>query len=288
MARSVSTIYDSLIAEKNSQTALNDLQPNVDNSQTLLSDVSSPSRVSDWRFWLWLFSVGIWSLEVLWDLFKVELDEKINSAPVATPRWYQKESLLFQYGDTLVWIDNKYQYATINTLTQIIKRAAVVEGGGQVTIKVAKLVGSVVTKLTVIEKAAFQQYINLIKIAGTQTIIISDDPDLLKLAVTAYYDPLVLASDGSLLSDPSVFPLEDAINNYLSLLDFNGYVVLTKLVDSMQSATGVIDPVLTLTEAKFGTNPYSAVIIKYNAYAGHMIIDPAYPLSTQITYLPNV
>lgn len=288
MGRSIAEIYDSLIAEKNSQSALNDLEPGVDNAQTLLSDVASGSRVADWRLWLWLFSFGIFVLEAFWDIFKTELDDKINSAPVATKLWYQKKALEFQYGDTLVWLDNKYQYAVIDPTKQIVKRASVIDGGGQVTFKVAKLVGSVVTKLSIAEKAAFTQYINMIKIAGTQSIIVTDDPDLLKIAYTVFYDPLVLASDGSLLTDGAVFPVEDAINTYISTLDFNADMILTKLTDTLQLATGVVDPVLTLAEAKFGSNPYATVNVKYNAYAGHMIVDAAFPLSTQITYTANV
>lgn len=277
-----------MIAEKNAQASLNGLQPNIDSSQTLLSDVASPSRVADWRLWLWLFSFGVYVLEGLWDLFRSELDEVINNAPVGTTRWYQQECFKFQLGDTLIWLNNKYQYATVDTLTQIIKRAAVVENSGQVTIKIAKLVSGVITPLSVTEKAAFTQYINLIKIAGTQTVIITDVPDLLKIAYTIYYDPLVLANDGSLISNPSVFPAEDAVNAYVSNLDFNGDMILTKLTDAIQTATGVVNPILQTASAKYGANPYSNVIIKYNANAGHMKIDPAFPLSTQFTYLPNV
>ena len=288
MARKDTEIYDSLISEKNTNTALTYLAPSVDNSQQLLADVQSPSRVSDWRFWLWIFSVASATLENFWDLFRVELDAKINSAPVGTKPWYQKQAFLFQYGDSLVYINDKYQYATINAVAQIIKRCAVVDLGGQVIIKVAKLTGTVVTPLSVGELAAFQGYINKIKVAGTQTIFISDIPDKLKVAYTMYYDPLVLAANGSLLNNPSVFPAEDAINAYISNLEFNGDMVLTKLTDAAQSAQGIVNPVLTSAEAKYGSFAYATVVVKYNAYAGHMIIDPSFPLSTQITYVANV
>ncbi len=288
MARKDTEIYDALIAEKNAQVSLNGLQPSVDNAQQLLSDVQSPSRVADWRLWLWLYAVASATLENLWDLFKVELDAKINSAPVGTTRWYQKESFAFQYGDTLVYLNDRYQYATENLLLQIIKRAAVAENGGQVVIKVAKLVGTVVTKLSVGELASFQAYISKIQVAGSQIVIITDDPDLLKIAYTVYYDPLVIAADGSLISNPAVYPAVDAINACISSLEFNGDLILTKLTDAIQLAEGIADPVMTFAAAKFGSNPYVNITVKYNAYAGYMIIDPAFPLSTQLTYLPNV
>ena len=288
MARKLFDIVDAIIAEKNNQAVLNGLQPSIDSAQTILNDLNGPSRVSDWRLWCWIVGVAIWTQEKLWDAFKIELDTKINNAPFGTTRWYQQQALLFQYGDTLVWLDDKYKYSVIDAAKQIIARSAVVENAGQVVIKVAKVVSGVVTKLSAIEKAAFEQYILKIKGAGTQTIIISDDPDDLKIAVTAYYDPLVLAADGSLLTDAAVFPLEDAINNHISELDFNGDLVLTKLTDSMQAATGIANPIITLAQAKFGAGSYSAINVKYNAHAGHMVIDGSFPLNTQITYIANV
>jgi hypothetical protein len=288
MARTVAQIYLSIIAEKNNQTSLNALQPAIDSEQQLLSDVASPSKVADWRIWAYIMAIVIWTHEVLWDLFKSEVDAIVADAIPGTARWLRNQALLFQYGDSLTWIDNKYQYAVIDATKQIIKFSAVIETGGQIRLKVAKLVGGVPTKLNSTELAAFQVYINQIKFAGTNVLIISYDPDLLKITYSVKYDPLVLAADGSLISDPSIFPVENALNAYISGIEWAGIFNFTKSTDAIQAASGIVDPVITAAEGKPYAGSYAVINQNYESVAGYMQIDPAFPLSSTITYIANV
>ena len=55
------------------------------------------------------------------------------------------------------------------------------------------------------------------------------EADLLKVAYTIYYDPLVMNSDGELIADDTIKPVELAINNYIQNLPFNGILNLNKL-----------------------------------------------------------
>lgn len=292
MARTVTEIYDALVAEKESMATLNGLQPSVDTAQTLLDDLTNTSKVALWRLFLFLVASAMWVEETLWDDLVLEIEDKIVKGQYGGAAWFQDQCFKFQLGYTLVWLDNQFKYTDTTTApavaAQIIKRAAIVESGGQVRIKVAKLVGDVVTKLSGSELTAFDDYIRKIKPAGTNTLTISADPDYLKVSVRAYYNPEVLAADGSLLTDAGVFPLEDAIDNYISNLPFNGRMILTSLVDSMQSADGIVNPELLNAEAKYGALPYAAVVTEYIPDAGHLVVDPAYPLSASITYIAYV
>jgi hypothetical protein len=288
MARTINEIYLSIVAEKNNQPTINSLQPAVDSEQQLLSDVASASKVADWRLWAHIISVAIWVHENLWDIFKAEVDTIVADAIPGTARWLRNQALLFQYGDSLSWIDNKYQYAVIDTTKQIIKFSAVIETGGQIRLKVAKLVGGVPTKLNSTELAAFQVYINQIKFAGTNVLIISYDPDLLKITYSVKYDPLVLAPDGSLISDPSIFPVENALNAYISGIEWAGIFNFTKATDAIQAASGIVDPVITAAEGKPYAGSYALINQNYESVAGYMQIDPSFPLSSTITYIANV
>jgi uncharacterized membrane protein len=276
------------MAEKNNQPTLAALQPVIDDEQTLLSDLTSASKVAIWRLWLYITAVAIYVHETLWDLFRAEVEEIAASAIPGTARWYRDQTLNFQYGDALQWINNKWQYAVIDPTKRIIKRAAVVEIGGQVRVKVAKITGVNVVPLSTPELNAFDAYLNQIKFAGTNTAVISRLPDKLKVYYKVYYDPLVLSASGELLSNPGKYPVIDAITDYIANLPFNGDLVLTNLTDAVQSATGVVDPILQSAEATYGALPYSAIVELYNPDAGHMIIDPVFPLTSTITYVPNV
>lgn len=294
MSRTIGNIYNEMVLEKESMTTLNELQPSIDNSQTLLSDLSSGSKVAIWRLLFFVVAVGIWVHEVLFDKHKADIEKRANEIITGTPLWYREECFRFQYGDSIEWNGKQYIYLIHDTTKQIIKRAAVIEATGpqgqiQVRIKVAKLDSAdLPTPLTTAELTAFKEYIAKVKFAGTNIAIISRDADLLKISYDVTYDPLVINGNGELISDPSIKPVELAINNHIQNLPFNGILNLTSLTDAIQTAQGVIDPVLNNAEAKYGSLAYATINKNYNANAGHMKIDPAFPLATQLNYIANV
>lgn len=288
MARTLSDIYASLITEKNAQATLNGLQPNVESLQTMLTNLTTQSKVASWRLMLAVVAVALWAHEQLWDVAKAQLIDLADKAQAGTLRWYRDQCLYFQYGDTLIWLNGKYQYFTIDATLQIVQRAACVEAGGNLIIKVAKLVSGVVTPLSIPELAAFTAYINQIKYAGTVTQVVSAPADKLKLQYKVYYNPLVLAADGTLLSDGSTKPAEVAINDFITNLPFNGQLKLSAIDDALQAATGVVDISRTLAEATYGLLPYTTIVDFYYPNAGYLNIDAAYPLASNITYIPAV
>lgn len=288
MARTIQQIYDEMVAEKQSMSNLNLLQPNIDNSQNLLNDLTSSSKVAIWRLIFFVIAVSIWSLEKLFDQQKTEIEERAAELVTGTTLWYRDQALIFQNGDTLTWDGNKYSYPSINESAKIIKRAAVIEAGGQVRIKVAKLTSGLPVPLSLSEKTSFEAYINKIKFAGTNVDIISLSSDLLKISYKIVYDPLVLNLNGELISNTTIKPIELAITNHIQNLPFNGVLNLTKLTDEVQKASGVIDAIINSAEAKYGSIPYQPIIENYNAVSGHMSVDSFYPLSTLINYVPYV
>jgi len=288
MARTITEIYDEMVTEKQTMSSLNAFQPNIDNSQTLLTDLTSQSKVAVWRLLFFVAAVSIWVLETLFDKHSQEVEARANELITGPALWYRDQCFIFQYGDALTWNGKNYNYPIINDAIKIIKRAAVIEAGGQVRIKVAKLDSGLPVPLSASEKTAFETYINKVKFAGTNIDVLSLTSDLLKISYKVVYDPLVLNSNGELISDTSIKPVELAINNHIQNLPFNGILNLTKLTDSIQASLGVIDPIIQTAEAKYGSIPYQPIINNFNADAGHMVIDPAFPLSTQITYTPNV
>lgn len=287
MARTIPQIYDSLIAQKDTQSSLSTLQPAIDSAQQLLGDLTSTSKVSRWRLMLWIVATGIYVLEMLWDLTRKELQDIAANAIPGTTQWYANQALLFQFGYQLQYINNKYQYSNVDTAARIVTHSACLDNAGMVVLKVVKTVSGAYAPLSSTELAAFTSYINQIKYAGTATLIISRNADLLKIYLNVWYNPQVLDATGQLLTS-STFPVEDAINAYLASLPFNGRLDLSRLIDAVQLATGVVDQELVSAEAKVGVSPYVPFTVNYTSDAGHMIIDPNFALSTTITYLPNV
>lgn len=289
MSRTISEIYDALIVEKESNPALTTLSPAAGETATnLLAELTSGSRVAIWRLLLWIAAVGFWTLENLFDLHIEEIQLLGSQMITGTARWYWSKCFEYQHGDSLSYnaTTHRFEYATPNTAIQIVERAAVVDLSGLVKIKVAKLTSGLPDPLDVGELASFTEYINLIKFAGTNVEVISLAADLFHVELTVVFDPLILLPTGESIANAGTFPVEDAVNNYIQNLPFDGILSLTELTDAIQSVSGVVNPVITLAEARPVSGSYSTIdpVTGYNASAGHLIVDAGFPLNTSITY----
>lgn len=283
MARSLSEIYTAIVTEKNSQTSLQGLAPQADSLDNFGQDLNNDRKVAVWRIFAYLVALAIWTHELLWDQFKVELQEIVDAAPTGTVEWYQQQTLAYQYGYNLTYQNNKYVYSITDPSSQIVKLCAVTERvGSTLIIKVANLDASdLPLPLTTIEQNALFGYLQKIKFAGTRIAVISDDADLLKIIGEIYYDPIIPLPDLRI-------NVEAAIVDYIRNLPFNGVFKITGLIDTIQAVEGVTDAVLPTIETKYGALPYVAVNRIYTANAGHLDIDPAFPLSTNLSYNPSI
>lgn len=236
MSRTIAEIYDSLIAEKEAQGALDGLLPAPETFTNLLDAVTSNSKVGIWRMWAALVSVGHWTHEQLFDIFKTEANAIAAAAPAGTSLWYQEQFLAFQFGDALEYINSKYQYAVIDPTKRIVKRCAIEErSDGVVVAKVAKegVTGSP-EPLDGTELAAVQSYGAKKKFAGTKLAVLSLNADVLDVMFEVFYDPiipLVTVQAG----------VQAAIDAYIQNLPFNAKFSVTKFTDAIQGVIGVKD-----------------------------------------------
>ena len=285
---STKDIFNEINAEKTNYTELQNLQPNIDDSQELADDLNSPSKVAGWRLFVWIIASRINDLQELFKQHMQVVDDKSKKLVVGNYAWYQREALKFQYGNNLVWNSTtlQYSYPTEDPVANIVKLASATEGGDdKVMIKAAKLVGSIPQELTTPELTAFQTYMERVRFAGVRVEAVSRPADLMKISLKVYYDPLVMNTDGSLISDSGVFPVEDTINDYIKSLPFDGKFSVTELIDKIQLTTGVVNPLFQTAHAKFGSFAYTPITDYYNANAGYLKIDPNFPLSNSINYI---
>lgn len=290
MARSPKYWYDIMIAEKNTFATLSVYQPNIDSSQTLLDDLKTTSKVAVWRLLLWCVATAMYSFDVVLDLYKLYLESIAAKSRYGTLPWYASVAKEFQYGYSLSLIDLEYKYATVDESAKIIKLSSAKdnETDGSVNVKIATLSGTTPVPVGAPQLAAFTTYINQKKPAGIRVAVINEASDELRLYISANYDPLVLSSNGSLISDTAVFPLEDAAKAYLASLDFDAKFELMNCVDYLQAATGITSVYITSASARYGINPFVVFDQHYYPRAGHMVIDPSTPLSTTVTYTADV
>jgi len=306
MARTIATIYNAMITEKETFSNLSNLSPTAqaNPAQSLLTDLTSTSKVAIWRLIFYVIAVAIWIHESLWDIFLANVQTIISNAIPGTLQWYVATIKAFQYGYALTWNGSTFVYSTIDSTAICVNQCAITLSEGTLNIRVATLAGGTILQpLSVAQETALIEYIQNIKIAGTQFNVINQAADLLQIAYTVYYNPLIIyynssnGSDplnGSLISNPSVFPVNNAILNYIQTLDqifFNGNFQVSDLTDAIQAAEGITNVVATTVNAKSGSGAYQNILSVtgqiYQTAAGYLAIDPAYPLSSAITYIAN-
>ena len=288
MARTINEIQTEILNNKASAQELDALSILT---QAESQNVNSGSKVSEWRLWVWVVAVAIWTLEKLFDAFKIEIEERIAETRVHTRRWYREKALAYQYGDTLNESD---VYDVIDPDKQIVKYASVrkiiLSGHGALRVKVCKDNNGDLDVLTQTELDGFTDYMNQITDAGTMIIPTSTPADQLKLDLNVYYNPQLIDNTGTDLETGENVVM-NAIKSYLKRMDFDGRLILTKLVDALQEAKGVELPVLKYAAVRTDTGTYEDLFNMttgvreefYNPDAGWLQLDEA---NTVINYIP--
>ena len=203
-----------------------------------------------------------------------------NSRPHNIP-WYQEQAYAFLDGLALVWMDGQFKYNTTGVLNvaerKIIKRCAVIESNdGDLVLKVATQNGTLTEPLTAPQLERFKNYMQHMKDAGNRLRFINQPADLLKITLNVYVDIAVIdLVTGKLLNTTEeVYPIKDAIYNYLANLEFNGAFVKEFLKNEIQLAQGVKLSLIESLEWKYAAFPFVPVGEFKIAEAGYFSILP--------------
>lgn len=237
MARSITEIQQEILEAKANDTALDGL--------------NSTSKSAIWRLFIYIVSMAIWALEKLFDLHAVQVDEELAELKPHTARWYRNKALAFQYGFDLVADTDKFDNTGKTDeqieASKIIKYSAVVEKDSRLIVKIATEQGNKLTPVSAEQLSVFKEYINEIKDAGVKITVINYLPDLLKLSLRIVRDVLVLDSNG-MHRNTAKYPVNEAIQEFMKELPFNGELSLQSLVDKIQAVAGVTDLALDLAQ----------------------------------------
>lgn len=209
-----------------------------------------------------IVAAAIYVLEMIFEAYSAEVDSKTAAAVMASIPWYHKICLGYQHGDHLVLDErtSEYVYPEIDVTKQKVKYASCRDIGGGIYILVAGEADGTPVALSNDVLTAFREYIRIRKPAGILAEVYSYDPDLIRISMSVQYDPLIMNSDGSLISDPSAFPVEDAVNAYLAGIIYGGTFNKNKMIDAVQKAEGVVDLVLKDVSTKpSGAQSYTSV-----------------------------
>ena len=251
-------IQEEILAAKATASELNALEILTTSEQNLTS-ATSTSKVSIWRLWVWIISYVLWSHE------KIVSQNALNSRPQNLPN-FRAAILDYRDGLSLVWKDGAFTYDLTGVSDaeerKIIDRCAVLESNdGELVVKIAKDNAGNLQPVTIAEQNRISEYLRQIKVPGVKIRLINENADLLKANLTVYVDPLVIDLDtGKLLNvTGDVYPVINAINNYLANLEFNGAFVKNFFISTINSAEGVSLCTVELLQWKFAAFPYTDI-----------------------------
>lgn len=238
----------------------------TDNEKATLPNLTSTSRVSILRLFVFVVASVIWARQKRWEILQKDIDNRARQS-----RPFGKDDLIelalnYQHGDAIP-LTGVYDNTgvSIRDIAQkrIIARAAVdsfiVNGFGSVNVKAAKLVNNELEKIPAEELAGFDAYMKKQTGAGISISTQSDDADQLKVKFVIYFDPTIISSTGARLDGQDNAPAKTALKTYLkdkNIADFNGELSLDKLIDVEQKVSGFKAVFLEEASSTFGNRDY--------------------------------
>lgn len=193
-----------------------------------------------------IVALALFIHEQFFDQHVKEVDEKLANQKSGTKPWYKTMALAFQYGFDLVpdkdYYDNGTATAEQIEASKIIKYAAVDESAteSRIIIKIAGETDGVLSDFTdPAQVDAIRAYFQEIKWPGLITII-NYKADKLYLNIQIKRDALVLNAAGMSLLNAN-YPVNEALQEFMKELPFNGELRLSALVDKLQAVPGVLD-----------------------------------------------
>lgn len=285
-ARSTQDIFNHMVSEKNKYPSLAPLTNNRDTS-----------------VWRNIFMVVAKVINATETSLEAKINDLINvgnSLPVGTNKWYADQFKKFQLGYEMVYDTSigRWTYTTLDESARIIKSCSVTAEGRQLLIKTAKMnqQGDGLEGLDNNEKAAFLSFVSKIILVGTgiQSRVTADG-DLLRLGLNVKVNPNMINQYGQLVSNTSVYPVEDAVKKCLldhGIENFDSVFSLNMLVDAIQAIDGVQTVNVTMAIAQPQVAGYQSTDIKatalgeYTSFAGYLVIEDSgsYQLRNNINY----
>jgi hypothetical protein len=214
-----------------------DIKAQMDASYMEAFSLSSDqmSKAGIWRLVRGIVALSIYSLEILFDAFKIEVTALAASTEYGNITWWGNKMLAFQYNYTLTETNGRLAYDTIDESAKVIKYVSVRDVDGVLQIKIATTSGDSLGIINDADtRAAIDSYVNTIKPAGVATQVISNNADKLAFVTKFVFDAKLDRTD-------FIAAVKTQIKQYLKSIEFDGAFRINKFRDSLESVPGMIE-----------------------------------------------
>lgn len=250
-----------------------------------LTEFENSSKMSILDTFTWVTSACIWTFENVMDVFKIDLAKDLQNRINGTPAYFANALLKYQSGDDLVMNEEgtAFSYPNIDPSKRIITKVAYFEEEEKgfydkmVRFKIATGKPGAYYRIEEDELIAIRAYLNQILFAGQHARVVSRIGDVLIPRVVVYYD-------GAVTEDELYQSIENALNEYIQNIEFNGLVYSQKVIDCIQNVEHVTD----VSVSSDDTDHQGIFVAKYDDN-NHLIKDEHDNVQTKIGryYIPN-
>lgn len=223
------------------------------------------------------FAFAIWTLEVLFDKHRTEVERRIEQLEPHTLRWYVNKAKAFMYGYQLVKDADYYDITELSETdidkARVVKYAVASESNTVVYLKVAaRGEDGQPAKLNASQFASLTSYMNSVKDAGVAIKLVNENADNIRINMVVYYDPTVMNSDGA-VSDGTQ-PVLEAVKTVITNLPFNGVFRKSDLLAAVIDVPGVEVADVVSVKVKTANAADFADVMGYDKpYSGYYAID---------------
>lgn len=258
MARTTDDIFDQMVAEKTRRPEL--------------AVLTSPSDTAIWRLMLYTVAYCINVLERLWDIYRSEVEQRIDEIMPHRPKWYADKVKNFMANTTLIPDTDNYDTTGMTdqqiTAAKVIKHAAVTESTDTSAL-IIKVAGETDGKRAPLEEdieVQVRAYIQEVKDAGVAFILVNQAGDRYRCIVDIYYDAMKFEDD---VRQACIA----AITGYIENLPFNGEYTNMALIDTLQAVEGVHIAELKEVSASAIDGSFTAIDARAIPAAGYYAAD---------------
>ena len=223
------------------------------------------------------FAFAIWTLEVLFDKHRTEVERRIEQLEPHTLRWYVNKAKAFMYGYQLVKDADYYDTSELSETdidkARVVKYAVASESNTVVYLKVAaRGEDGQPAKLNASQFASLTSYMNSVKDAGVAIKLVNENADNIRINMVVYYDPTVMNSDGA-VSDGTQ-PVLEAVKTVITNLPFNGVFRKSDLLAAVIDVPGVEVADIVSVKVKTANAADFADVMGYDKpYSGYYAIE---------------
>lgn len=262
------------------------------NAITALENLSSESKVSIWRNFIYVVAFIANFVKELQDVHETEIAALIDAQKLTNLNYYR--DIVFNYRDGHTFDREALIYTGTYTdeqieTSQIVKRAAAGEtnenGIKKISLKLATEVNGELQEIDENALLRIKEHVFINAPAGTNLSIISIRPDELKIEVDVYIDPQILTTSGVRVDGTANDVIHTAVNEFFADTNFkfDGELVLSLLADKIQSVQGVQDRSVKFIKVEANhTVPavWENIKERYTAYSGYYKV-----LDLKVNYL---